>query len=229
MILPDRESILNRFTSWLDEALAREDAPDGIPVELLDASGAPPEGDLYSVQASLTALAQEVKLQGRSFKQLAETVAPIAQMAPSLDAALERARSQARGEVLDVLLDLRDRLLRGEETTSAAAESSAAQPRRWWQRPEASRSAEIAAALREGYALTLARLNEAVAAFGVTEIECVNRPFDASEMHATAIEETDTVAEGTVIAVLRRGYEWNGAVYRPADVRVARRKNNLKE
>jgi len=228
MSQPDRESILRRFTARLDEALAREDAPEGIPAELLDAPAVPPEGDLYAVEAALTVLAQEVKLQGRSFKQLGETVAPIAEMAPALAAAIEQARLQARREVLDVLLDLRDRLLRGEETARSAASAIAA-PRRWWQRRESPRGAEIVGALREGYALTLARLDEALATFGVSEIDCRDCAFDAGQMHAIGIEETGLAAEGTVVAVLRRGYEWNGAVYRPAEVRVARRPENLRE
>jgi molecular chaperone GrpE len=228
MSQPDRESILRRFTAWLDEALVREDAPPGIPAELLDGAMAPPEGDLYAVQAALTALTQEVKLQGRSFKQLSETVAPLTDLAPSLEQAIGEARLQARREVLDVLLDLRDRLLRGEETARTAA-AAMATPRHWWQRGESPRAGEVVAALREGYALTLARLDEALATYGVNEIPCGGRPFDSSLMHATGIEETEAVAEGTVVAVFRRGYEWNGEIYRPAEVRVARRPENLQE
>jgi molecular chaperone GrpE len=127
-----------------------------------------------------------------------------------------------------VLLDLRDRLLRGEETARSTASAMAA-PRPWWQRRESPRAAEAVGALREGYRLTLARLDEALTTFGVSEIDCRDRPFDAGEMHAIGIEETDQAAEGTVVAVLRRGYEWNGAVYRPAEVRVARRPEKVKE
>jgi molecular chaperone GrpE len=221
MSQPDRESIVRRFAARLDEALAREDAPQGIPAELLEAPAVPADGDLYAVQAAVTALAQEVKLQGRSFKQLSENVAPIAEMAPALAAAMEQARLQARREVLNVLLDLRDRLLRGEETARETA-SAIALPKRWWQRRESPRAGQAVEALREGYALTRARLDEALATYGVSEIDCADRPFDPGEMQAIGIERTDTVAEGTVVAVLRRGYEWNGEVCRPAEVRVAR-------
>lgn len=225
---PDRESILRSFAHFLDEALVREDAPQGIPAELLDEPTAPPEGDLYAVQAALTALTQEVKLQGRSFKQLSETVAPVAGMGPALESAVGQAHRQARCEVLDLLLDLRDRLLRGEDTARSTA-AAIVKPRRWWQRKESPSYRDVVAALREGYALTLGRLEEALVIYGVSEIECTGSPFDASVMHAIGIEETDTVPEGTVVAVLRRGYEWNGEVYRPADVRVARRPEAFKE
>src|SRR5581483_4063386 len=132
---------------------------------------------------------------------------------------IEEARTQARRQVLNVMLDLRDRLLRGQE---AAAAAGAETPRRWWQRKESGRALEIASALREGYRLTLERLDDALAEYGVQEIDCQGRSFDAAEMQAAGIEETDRVAEGTVVAVFRRGYEWNGEVYRAAEVRVAR-------
>lgn len=227
MSQPDRESILARFTQWLDQALAREEAPPGIPAELLEPSAAEPEHDLFVVQAALTALTQEVKLQGRSFKQLTETMAPVAELAPALGLAVEQSRREARREVLDLLLDLRDRLKRGEEAAGQAA-AALAEPPRWWRRRQAPGAGAVAAALREGYGLTLARLEEALQVFGVSEIDCEGLPFDAARMHAVEVEEAAGVAEGTVVSVLRRGYEWNGAVYRPAGVRVTRRRGSHK-
>lgn len=218
----DREYILARFTEWMDVALAREDAPSGIPADLLQPVSEEPKSDLYAVQAALTALTQEVKLQGRSFKQLSETLAPVSEVAPAFGAAIEQSHREARREVIDLLLDLRDRLKRGEDTASQAAKSLVA-PRRWWQSRPAPGAGVVVAALREGYALTLARLEEALQLFGVSEIDCEGLSFDATRMHAVEIEETAIVGEGTVVAVLRRGYEWNGAIYRPAGVRVTRR------
>ncbi len=42
-------------------------------------------------------------------------------------------------------------------------------------------------------------------------------------MRALEAEETDRVEEGAVLAIYRRGYEWHGRIYRPAEVKVARR------
>ena len=53
-------------------------------------------------------------------------------------------------------------------------------------------------------------------------IECVGEPFDPRRMNAVDVEETDRAAEGTVVFVYRAGYEWNGELYRPAQVRVAK-------
>jgi molecular chaperone GrpE len=48
--------------------------------------------------------------------------------------------------------------------------------------------------------------------------------FDPRVMNAVDIQETDSVPDGSVVEVYRAGYEWNGAVYRTAQVRVARAK-----
>ena len=65
--------------------------------------------DRYRMWAALTALTQEVKLQGRSFKQLSDTLAR------------ETAKPRSRKEVLDGLLELRERLLRGVEAAGRRA------------------------------------------------------------------------------------------------------------
>jgi hypothetical protein len=104
--LISRSDILSRFEEWLDSALAREEPPPGIPEEILSGVENPAEGaetDLYTMWAAVTALTQEVKLQGRAFKQLSET----------LDREFERRGDK---QVLDALLDLRERLLRGLES-----------------------------------------------------------------------------------------------------------------
>jgi hypothetical protein len=76
-----REEILRRFEEWLDGALAAEEPPRGIDAEILAAmagasegEGAPGAGRAYSLWAAMTALTQEVKLQGRSFKELNDTL-----------------------------------------------------------------------------------------------------------------------------------------------------------
>ena len=103
------------------------------------------------MHAALTALTQEVKLQGRAFKQLGEAVAPVAELAPALPGLLAEARRQAgersRGEVLDALLDLRDRLARG---SGAARRSAAALGRGWLAARLTRRARETVAALQEG-------------------------------------------------------------------------------
>lgn len=147
-----RGHILARFEVWLDEILADEGSPEGLPAALLAeldetfdvarARALDPRCDHHRLWSDVVRLAQEVKLQGRSFGELSECVARVGDLAPRADAALEaqgkalvearrivedmraagdernaaaekRAEQRGRRQALEVLLDLRDRLRRG--------------------------------------------------------------------------------------------------------------------
>src|SRR5258708_3810186 len=185
----DRSEILQRFEQWLDSATAEEVPPPGIPPEILAGDSAPAENgptDWYTMWAAMTALTQEVKLQGRAFRQLSEALTT-------------EGERRGRKESLGALLEMRERLSRGLEGLRA---------------------------LEEGYRLSLSHLDDLLSQFQIRAIECEGRPFDPRRMNAVDVEETDRAAEGTVLLVYRAGYEMNGELYRPAQVRVARRPAN---
>jgi molecular chaperone GrpE (heat shock protein) len=298
-----REEILRRFEEWLDGALGAEDPPRGVDAELLAALAGANEGgtrpepaDAYSLQAAVTALAQEVKLQGRSFKELNETLGSQAERMSERERDLLReserreTERRCRKEILGVLIDLRDRLGRGLESVRAAeAEMPKTAPRgwlaRWFGRPRSPEGEDPAAAappgtsarprsrvgddpagatsagtsarprsrvgddpagatsagtsarprsregddpagatlaaLKKGYELGLERLDQTLWESNAREIPCQGLPFDPRRMNAVDRQESSTVPEGTVIEVYRSGYEWNGEVFRPAQVKVA--------
>lgn len=230
----DREAILRRFEAWLNEVLAQEEPPQGIAAEILAQLEAEAGGvadgrcDLYAMWAAVTALTQEVKLQGRSFKQLSDTLAPLADLAPRLSEMQREADERARREILDVLLDLRDRLGRGLDAAHASQTQVRESTRANWRdklfgRDTALRqTVEAVSALEAGYSLSLERLDEVLARFHVREIACQGQPFDPCSMQAVDSEETSRVPDGTVVEVYRTGYEWKGEVYRAAQVKVAR-------
>jgi molecular chaperone GrpE len=232
----DREEILRRFEAWLDAMLSAEEPPQGLGGELLSSLvGSEPKPasngrcDLYSMWAAITALTQEVKLQGRSFKQLAETLAPLANLAPHLPEMERQAQECARRETLDLFLDLRDRLGRGLDQVQAARERMNGSTRSGWtarllaRNPGFRQALGTVAALEEGYRMSLARLDDILAQFDVHEIACDGQRFDPKSMHAVDVVETAQQAEGTVLEVYRAGYQWKGEVHRPAQVKVARR------
>ncbi len=265
----EHERLMRRFAAWLNRALKDEPPPEGLTAELLSAlrdgeelsplngteggagqeteSGADRGCDLYSLWSAMTTLAQEVRVQGRLFKRLNETLTgsvqnrdTLVEETPAAEAARAEAppcelaangqpRSQApRKQDIDVLLDLRDRLERGIASARAVAGELAPTrlPRlaRWLGvgGGYARHAQEVFTALLHGYTLTLDRLDEALVACGVDRIACRNRLFDPQRMTAIDIEETGAVPEGTVVEVYRDGYEWNGQVYRAAQVKVAR-------
>ena len=250
----ERERIVRGFEAWLDRyldrALAEEEPPPGLTPELLSAlengdplpaleSAEPGNGgcDLYSLWAAMTALAQEVRLQGRMFKQLNETVVENARSenARSLETSAATATApaearQPRKQEIDVLLDLRDRMERGSNTARSAAGELAPSrlPRlaRWLGLGAnyARHVQGILAAILHGYSLTLDSLDEALVACHVSRIACQGQIFDPQRMTAVDVEQIGSVPEGTVVEVYRNGYEWNGEVYRSAQVKVARRK-----
>ena len=235
----NRDRILSRFEVWLDEALAGEEPPEGIAAEILAeldsgmARDADHGADLYSMQAALTALTQEIKLQSRSFKQLSETIAsPLAPPAmPVPEETPRAAERRARREMLHVLLDLRDRLRRGLRSAQDARGRMELQPSGWKNRllsrlagdaQSGIAAGEALMALEKGYELSTQRLDEALDRFRVSEIEAEGQQFDSSTMSAVDLEETYDALEGTVLEVYRPGYEWEGEVFRVAEVKVAR-------
>jgi molecular chaperone GrpE len=228
-----REEILRRFELWLDSALADEEPPRGIEPRILaslteDAEEPPANASAYSLWAAMTALTQEVKLQGRSFKDLnaglASQAAGMAQR--ERDEVRRETEHRCRKQALEVLIDLRDRLVRGQESVRAGEEALVQPvPHGWrarlFQPPVDDRAAGAFQALKKGYELGLERLDQTLAEFGAREIACEGQMFDPRRMNAIDRQESDSVPEGTVMEVYRRGYEWKGEVFRPAQVKVA--------
>jgi molecular chaperone GrpE len=239
-----RERLVRNFEAWLEKALADEAPPAGLTAELLSAletgDPLPPVNgscDLYSLWCAMTALTQEVRLQGRAFTQLKDTLfrgleASAAERRNAEAAAQSSAETprskQAQRREIDTLLDLRDRVERGQSAAQSAAEELAPSRRPRWARwlrigrRRARQTQEILAALSQGYGLTLDRLDQALLDLHVSVIRSEGQRFDPQRMTAIAIGETDEVPEGTVVEVYRNGYEWESEVYRPAQVKVAR-------
>ncbi len=237
----DRGQILSRFEALLDSALASEPPPAGVDAEILAAviDGGSEDAargcDSYALWAAMTALTQEIKLQGRAFQELNLTLgaqpekiaAELRVVYSERERTLQReAERRCRREILSSLLDLRDRLERGRELTRAreAAIALAAQPR-WWERmfgkPEPNPAIEAIVALVRGYELSVERLDQTLTEFNAREIQCQGESFDPRRMNAIECEESAEVPPGVVLEVYRSGYEWNGEVFRPAQVKVS--------
>jgi molecular chaperone GrpE len=233
-----REEILQRFGEWLDSALAAEEPPRGVDAEILAAMGADSRypthsapSDAYSLWAATTALTQEVKLQGRSFKELNDTLgAQERRMAERERDLVRETERRCRKEVLGVLIDLRDRLGRGLESVRVSeGEILKTELRGWRERlfaklfRQASEDAagNVIPALKKGYEMGLERLDQTLEEFNAREIPCEGQAFDPQRMNAIDRQESGTLPEGTVIEVYRSGYEWNGELFRPAQVKVS--------
>ncbi len=238
----DREEILRRFEALLDLALTGEEAPSGIDAQVLASVMAAESDDdsqrcdSYTLWAAMTTLAQEIKLQGRAFQELNHTLtAQTEKMAEELRSVYaERERTlqrdverRSRREALRSFIDLRDRLGRGLASVRASREQIASPPQPgWWARifrkQAVDPSASVVEALVRGYELGVERLDQTLADFNAREICCQGESFDSRSMNAIESEESSTVAPGTVLEVYLSGYEWNGEIFRPAQVKVSR-------
>jgi molecular chaperone GrpE len=234
-----RAALEARLAALLDEALSEEPPPAGVPAELLEAldedggDEVPSAGDLYRLQAAVTAVAREVHLQGRSVDRLSESMAPLADLPAAVRGLAAGGTAPAAGsdrapwrEAIEALVDARDRLARGLELSrTQLAEARAAADRSWLLRlaggPAVRAAIDSAAALEQGTALALERLEELLSARGVVEIPCEGMPFDPEVMRVMEVDPASPEPEGTVLEVYRRGYTWAGALLRPAGVRVA--------
>lgn len=77
-------------------------------------------------------------------------------------------------------------------------------------------------ALLTGYSMSLERLDRALGKHGLQPIQTVGLPFNPDLMEAVDIVTTSDRPNGEVVEELRRGYLWQGRVFRFAQVRVAR-------
>jgi hypothetical protein len=237
----NRDEILRRFEALLDSALGAEPPPAGIEAEILSSvmTGADHDNrgcDSYALWAAMTALTQEIKLQGRAFQELNRTLAAqpekiageLRAVYAEREGTLQReAERRCRREALSALIDLRDRLGRGRESVEVCeVEIATARRTRWWARVPGKKAADQAAdalgALIRGYELGIERLDQTLDDFNAREIRCQGESFDPRRMNAIESEESAAVPAGTVLEVYRSGYEWNDEVFRPAQVKVSR-------
>ena len=75
--------------------------------------------------------------------------------------------------------------------------------------------------LREGTELTLKMLGDAMAKFGVEQIDPLDQPFNPELHQAMSMQPRADVPPNTVVAVVQRGYTLNGRLVRPAMVMVS--------
>ncbi|HSW47312.1 MAG TPA: nucleotide exchange factor GrpE [Phycisphaerae bacterium] len=203
-----------------------------------EAAAAESAADLHTLLAELIALKQEVRLEARGGKtaraeldqavgEFRQGVDHVQQQAQRLLDPLVRERDQLRDEMndqleaqrrswLELLLDVREALVRGEETSGQAAR------RLGWRRWFVPRG--LLDGLLEGYRLASRRIDGALDARGVRPIECVGQPVDPERMRVVDVVQSDSLPEGRVVEVVRCGYTCKEKVIRYAEVRAVVRR-----
>jgi molecular chaperone GrpE len=223
-LTPDAiDAVLIDFRNWLEELAA---APAETPVAERPSSAGYPAGsptvDLATVVAAFTALRHEVNLQTKATRaqseQLAQALEARNQTADDNDEdAAVRPLIKAVAEVFDTLTRTTAEIDRLREATA----DSPSLLRKLFgarQNPIADRLAAAATGLR----MSERRVERLMREVGLEPVECVGQRFDPETMEAVEAVMSNEQQAGTVVEELRRGYLWNGRVFRFAQVRVAK-------
>lgn len=79
-----------------------------------------------------------------------------------------------------------------------------------------------AKAVLEGVDMTLKIFYNAMDKFGIKQVNPVGAPFNAEFEQAISVKQDSSVASGTILSVLQKGYTLNGRLLRPALVTVSK-------
>lgn len=229
------EAILADFRAWLEEAKA---IPTPEPVADLDVA---------TVVQHFTALRQEVNLQTKASRaqveQNAQTIA-LLQQALEGEAQEVSESDELLRPLLKTLIDTHDALALAEREvrkqlanpappTEQLIETKLPFYLRWLGfkistppsarlDPHADRYRQALDALLVGYAMSLKRLERAIEQNGLEAIPCVGEPFDPETMEVAEVVREEGRTSTEVLQEIRRGYLWQGRLFRCAQVRVAR-------
>jgi molecular chaperone GrpE len=230
--------VLADFRSWLEDLASgpreRAGAEQG---EDLPAHAARSPFDLHTFLAQFTALRHEVNLQTKSTRAAVEQNAKLIEQRSATDETL-RPLAKAVIDIADSLalaLQQVEKVRTGAEPLLARlAEKPALRPgflaRLLRATPEPIPNpvaAEMSDKLRpfvsgvaDGYAMSLRRVERVLPQLGLEPIPTSGRPFDPDTMEV--VEVATGEPSGVVLEEVRRGYRWNGNVFRFAQVKVAR-------
>lgn len=81
---------------------------------------------------------------------------------------------------------------------------------------------QLLASLATGYTMSLQRVERTLRQHGLEPIAAAGQPFDPERMEVVEAVTGSGQPSGVVLSEVRRGYLWNGRVFRFAQVRVAK-------
>jgi molecular chaperone GrpE len=213
------DAILAQFRGWLERLT--EDPP-------IAATVAEPAIDLATMVGAFTALRHDVGLQTKAARTQAEQAA---QALALLHDAIDRLGGSTSPEdssgspILVSLIEAADVLYRAERGLERALIAASAPGRRRWFGGRDTGSAAMRTNLAgtlEGVKLGRQRIERLIQRHGLEAIPAVGFPFDAETMEAIEVSSNSGQPVGTVIEEVRIGYHREGAVFRCAQVKVAR-------
>ncbi len=161
-------------------------------------NGPAPEGDAAKLTEQLSAAKKEA---ADNYDRYARAVADLENFRRRTMREKDELRQYSTGKVLEDLLPVLDNLALG---LSAA------------QAPNADLKTLVG-----GIGLVQEQLKSALTNHGLKEINPQGQKFDPNQHESIASQPSDSVAEGSVVQVVRIGYSLNGRLLRPASVVVS--------
>jgi molecular chaperone GrpE len=217
-LMNNSDADINKKSSFYESA----DPDDSIDV---------PDTSMEDVLGILNELKTDSRRQQRSFRKFIENYneisseidLKISELGNSrggidkkeLQPVIVNAQFEARLALLKTMFDVRDALDRG-----------VAETRKRFSQMSFLRKMIVGAALIEsliqGQEISLKRMDDVLASYGILKIKSDNEIFDPQTMRAVAAEKCEYLEEGIVLETLRSGYILDAKVLRFAEVRVAR-------
>ncbi|HEV8424687.1 MAG TPA: nucleotide exchange factor GrpE [Actinomycetes bacterium] len=206
-------------------------------------------GDVEAVEAEDEAAEDQDQIVAERADEAADAVAEAVEDAPAPNAVAEAAPAPADGAVIAADLDAaraeaesylddlrrlqadfdnyRKRTLR-EQTARAASASRALVARLLPVLDDFELAVSAAEQSRDfdrmlkGVEMVFGELREVLQGEGLVKIEAEGKPFDPERHEAVVAVEQEDAEPGTVVDIVRAGYELRGKVLRPAMVKVAK-------
>jgi len=216
----NRERLIEEFTACLDSHADSSDEPTEDERAV----------DLFSLLVEIASLKNEIRIESRQFKgaldEFRRFTDELNTHTRRLERDLDRVRDESasserrieRGFLLG-LLDLRDSLHNG---VTAAGRLPTSFLDRLIPGP-----ARFAASLATGQRLTLQRLDDMLAAYGVRPMAVAGNPFDPNCMRVVGVESVADAEHGTVLRETRSGFFHRGEILRIAEVIVSKKDKSV--
>jgi molecular chaperone GrpE len=222
------EELVSRFRDYLTAA----------PADI----GQPPEKlDLFSLYSEIKALKNEIKIESRHIKQgfigMQEALAQRDEN--SLLLGEQEKNEPELAPLLDGIIDLYDRIhasIRAlPESVQLERQPEQKEKKIFWSRRRKKeekerkeraqllqREQDMIASMRAGQLMLLDRILGLLLAWDITPVAALEQRFDPHTMRALGTDTLPDLADGTVSAEVRTGFQQQGRVLRLADVRVNR-------
>lgn len=212
-----KDTLVTELRAYLDALPEAPETPGST-----DTDGDARAVDLYTLLTEMAGLRNEVRLESRQVKRALDefngVFSTLEDNSKRLGSALDTQQANHAAAVANAertllldMIDLRDRLTQARDLADGHQPGAL---RRRLARPQLALIRDLA----DGLGITLRRLDQALAQYGVAPIKVMGQALDPHRMRVTAVQADASQADATVLEEVRRGYQRGDEVLRLAEV-----------